>query len=113
VKTYAWTIVSLSAVAIALGVPPPELNATKPELPPLSLSLAEKAKQAPFDPTAAQPPQIPVLMRRHQRFETAPYFSRMPIVVPKTAPDHMPIAVPDPAIDFKMIVKRPAVKSVP
>jgi hypothetical protein len=113
VKTYAWTTFWFSAAAIATGAPSSALNAPSPELPPLSLSLSEKAKQTPFDPTAAQPLQVPVSLHHRQRLETPSYVSRMPIIGPKSAPDHMPIAVPDPSIDFKMIVKRPSVKSVP
>jgi hypothetical protein len=113
VKTYAWTTLWFSAFAIATGSPPSNLAADRLELPPLSLSLSEKAKQAPFDPAAAQPVQVPMSLHRHTGVETPAYVSRMPIFAPKWAPDHMPIVVPDPAIDFKMIVKRPSVKSVP
>jgi hypothetical protein len=114
VKAQLWmSAFCVAAVAMAGDNPALLLNAPKSELPSLSLSLSEKAKNVPFDPSAAQPD--PIVTWIHHQGPTRPsqFVSRMPVVVPRSDPDNMPIVPPNPSIDFKMIVKKPAVKSVP
>lgn len=110
-KAYTMLLV-ISVGACGAAVPPllPEKLPELPGAPQMSPSEAIQLRKFPaFDPVAPQDSQavpLPVLAKPR-------YVSRMPILEPRSANDrNMPIASPQPDIDFKMIVKKPDVISV-
>ena len=112
-KTYLWASSLCTALAFGATDTIPHASNAKPELPPMSLSLSRSAKSAPFDLSATQSNKGAIWVQTRPPLRTTQIVSRMPILAPKAAPDHMPVAHPDPTVEFKLLTKKPAIKSVP
>lgn len=97
----------LSATAFATSALP-AFDPTPLATPELSLASALKAEPLPQTETelvAASTPKARVAYRERR------YISRMPVREPQLVDRQMPIAAPDPTVDFKMLVVDPSVEA--